>query len=247
MVKLIVDVERDLRQGILVIRPTGSLTLDAARHLREIATNCLVEVPVAVVLDLSRLSDVEAGAHLVFRELAERAATEPAVRLVCCSPDERLAALLAPLDHAFTVCKDETEARTVVDLVAVATPWVHGQYPSTVETPSLARLLVGDACLRWGLNHLMHRARLVVSELVSNAVHHAGGDIDVTATVREPYLVVTVRDRSPVPPRRLPPPRGGSIDDHGRGLLIVAAHATSWGYVPAGTGKAVWARLATEP
>ena len=65
---------------------------------------------------------------------------------------------------------------------------------------------------------------LVVSELVSNAVEHAGGRGELTVTVTEAGTVVDVADSDPRP---LPGMSRPTADQRtGRGLLIVAALAT---------------------
>jgi hypothetical protein len=76
---------------------------------------------------------------------------------------------------------------------------------------------------------------------VTNAVVHVGGDLQVGIELAGQVLVVTVRDRSPVLPRRRRPYSGL---EKGRGLAIVAELSQSWGSVPvANDGKVVWARI----
>jgi anti-sigma regulatory factor (Ser/Thr protein kinase) len=87
-------------------------------------------------------------------------------------------------------------------------------------------------------------AALLVTELVSNAVVHANGPslwltVDETAT---DVLHVAVRDGSQVIPRRSPE----VPDVHrtgGRGLFMVDALSTCWGWEPLRTGKLVWFEL----
>ena len=87
-------------------------------------------------------------------------------------------------------------------------------------------------------------AALLVTELVSNAVLHANGPslwltVDETTT---DVLHVAVRDGSKAVPRHSPQPpdvrRTG-----GRGLFMVDALSTSWGWEPLGWGKRVWFEL----
>jgi len=62
-------------------------------------------------------------------------------------------------------------------------------------------------------------------------------------SLRRRYLTISVRDGSsavPVSPPDQPlPPEVTS----GRGLMIVQATAGSWGWLPAESGKVVWASL----
>ncbi len=87
-------------------------------------------------------------------------------------------------------------------------------------------------------------AVLVVSELVANAVLHAGGPVSVAVTYDEapPGRVrLEVGDGSPV----LPSVRSyGAGASTGRGLALVAMLASRWGVErAAGSGKIVWAEL----
>jgi anti-sigma regulatory factor (Ser/Thr protein kinase) len=80
---------------------------------------------------------------------------------------------------------------------------------------------------------------LLVSELVSNAVRHGEGPIDLAVGVSTSRVRVEVTDQGdgqPLPPR-LPPVTSQS----GRGLLIVEAIADTWGFTVKPTGKTVWA------
>jgi anti-sigma regulatory factor (Ser/Thr protein kinase) len=103
-----------------------------------------------------------------------------------------------------------------------------------------ARELVTDACARWNLPDASGPAALVLSELVGNVVRHAGTPMQVTVTLRRPYLHLAVVDGSSAQARE------GGTDLHaegGRGLLLVRELTQRWGSVPAGQGKAVWAML----
>jgi anti-sigma regulatory factor (Ser/Thr protein kinase) len=81
---------------------------------------------------------------------------------------------------------------------------------------------------------------LVVSELATNAVIHAGTTFSVTlASSPGGSLLLTVRDASPSEPSN-----GGSdpFALGGRGLLLVEAHCVAWGFSPeVQGGKSVWA------
>lgn len=116
-----------------------------------------------------------------------------------------------------------------------------------VDAPGLARKAF-DAVA--GIDDVREDARLVVTELVSNAVRHSGcaaSDlIQVLARLRDGVLEVAVTDlgvsRS-TPRLRLHQVDGGG----GLGLRIVASVSIRWGTMRAEDNcRTVWADLATS-
>jgi anti-sigma regulatory factor (Ser/Thr protein kinase) len=94
----------------------------------------------------------------------------------------------------------------------------------------------------WGADALVDDAVLLVSELVTNAVLHAGTDIEVALHLEGGCLRVDVRDGDP----RAPSVRHYStLSGTGRGLALVDQLARRWSIDPSpdGTGKTVWFEL----
>lgn len=92
----------------------------------------------------------------------------------------------------------------------------------------------------WGCDSLADDAQLLVSELVSNAVLHAGTEITLVLDLDGERLRIEVSDRDGVLPRhRAPEPEATT----GRGLLIVDRLSDRWGSTPRPDGKIVWAEL----
>lgn len=89
---------------------------------------------------------------------------------------------------------------------------------------------------------LAERLALATSELVTNAVVHAGTDIEVRITIDRHDVWVEVLDAGPNRPSRSP---ASLTECGGRGLLIVDALADAWGVaeVDGGQGKMVWIRV----
>jgi two-component sensor histidine kinase len=89
-----------------------------------------------------------------------------------------------------------------------------------------------------GRQDVVEVASLLVSELVTNAIQHAGSEVNVHLEVTENLVRVEVDDASPRAPLRLVVPEDA---ERGRGLQLVEALAASWGVdqVP-GDGKKVW-------
>ena len=108
---------------------------------------------------------------------------------------------------------------------------------------SEARRWVTDLLARWDLAAAVDDLRLVVSELVGNAVVHARTMLHVTVSIADGVLELTVGDHSPRSPR----PRAQRADDPaigGRGLMLVEALSDDWGVSERMDGKEVWFRVA---
>ena len=90
-------------------------------------------------------------------------------------------------------------------------------------------------------------AALLVTEVVTNAVLHAkGAGLSLTIDeVMSDVMHVSVRDQS----RRIPRRRATPPDElqSGRGLWLVEALSSSWGWEPLRGGKRVWFELPCRP
>ncbi|MFD5429418.1 SpoIIE family protein phosphatase [Streptomyces sp. NPDC127084] len=138
--------------------------------------------------------------------------------------------------------------------------------PANPAAASAARRFVGAALAEWtrlgtvpvrGADRLAEDTALVVSELVTNAVVHAGTTVEVlvrldAAADDDPAcLVVEVGDHHPARTVRghaasdPGPGPDAAADEHeyGRGLRLVAALSGSWGITYRTGRKAVWAKL----
>lgn len=109
------------------------------------------------------------------------------------------------------------------------------------ESPRRARELVGEALDEQVDREIREDAAVVVSELVTNAVIHAGTTVAVRIhLLDEGGVRIEVADSRSWPPvpRRLAPESVG-----GRGLVLVEALAGKWGVDPTPEGKVVWAEI----
>ena len=111
------------------------------------------------------------------------------------------------------------------------------------SSASLARAELASMLRACGAAPQLDVAELLVTEVVANAVRHAGGDrIDVTVSVDDAAVRVEVGDEADEDPA--PGPLPGIEDTGGRGLMIVEGLASRWGYERrAGGGKRVWFEL----
>jgi anti-sigma regulatory factor (Ser/Thr protein kinase) len=118
---------------------------------------------------------------------------------------------------------------------------------ATPEAPSKARRwLDGLAPLR-ALGQVAFDVRLLVTELVSNSVRHAGltavDRVDVSLDLSEDKLRIEVRDRGP---GFDPSPSAREVRaEGGRGLQIVDAIAHRWG-LETTRGATVWFEIDLE-
>jgi GAF domain-containing protein/anti-sigma regulatory factor (Ser/Thr protein kinase) len=105
-----------------------------------------------------------------------------------------------------------------------------------------ARTFVHDQMGAWGLQDMSDALELVVSEIVTNALIHAGSDVDVRLRAFPDRVRLEVRDSDTNPP--VPSPLSLAEEEnaeaeHGRGLMIVEALADAWNSSPNGQGKTV--------
>ncbi|MGW1279604.1 ATP-binding protein [Streptomyces tsukubensis] len=93
---------------------------------------------------------------------------------------------------------------------------------------------------RWGLAAVSEAATLVVSELVTNAIRHAGGySVSLRVEHHKHELLIEVTDEGSMAPVVR---EAGAEDESGRGLLLVCGVAETWGVSDRGRTK--WCTLA---
>lgn len=147
--------------------------------------------------------------------------------------------------------------------------------PADHRSPAAARAAVREVLLAGGWAELLDEALLLVSELSTNGVVHAGTSFDVDVLADSDGVTVSVSDQKvglvgSAPSGRpgpfeltAPGPRGRAaavptddpeamleawddgetLQERGRGLLLVDQLASSWGTSHHAAGKSVWFRL----
>lgn len=114
--------------------------------------------------------------------------------------------------------------------------------PPTAEAPARARQFF-DAFARGHAgtpDSLLEDGRLAVTELVSNAVRHAGTPLTVHLAVVGDGLEVSVADECPRAPH-MPAPDPRRVG--GMGLALVERLSQCWGVLTRRGGKIVWCLL----
>ena len=148
---------------------------------------------------------------------------------------ERYSRLLSALGSVDDVSDDEdNQARTLLAPEPTAA--------------SRARSFIRDTLSNWGTSlsqSATDDAVLLVSELVANAVQHAGTDLEIGLRLGDGMLEIGVTDRHPT--RALPEepqaPPEERYSERGRGLTLPGALASSWGVTYTSAAKTVWFRL----
>lgn len=119
---------------------------------------------------------------------------------------------------------------------------VHGS-PSVVAP---ARHWAVASAMLWGIRDAgVHASvEIVVSELLSNGVRHAGGLLVITLRYVHRHgrdrIRIEVHDTNATFPRRAEPDDDA---ESGRGLLLVQSLSSTFGWTSATGGKVVWAEL----
>lgn len=129
---------------------------------------------------------------------------------------------------------------------AVAQWQANAQIPATPRGPAAARRVVAALLDAWGLDQLIDDARLVVSELVTNAYQHAPGadSFELELSGQPDRVTIALADGSAVRPSI------GELNHQtpgGRGLRLVAAVSARWGADDLQSGKRVWAEIIADP
>ncbi|MGW0212395.1 ATP-binding protein [Streptomyces sp. NPDC003233] len=131
-------------------------------------------------------------------------------------------------------------ARTRALRPARVASWDLPNEPTAVRT---ARHLAARQLSAWGMEHLMPTVELIVSELVTNAIRYGGGPVRLRL-IRHQVLTCEVSDTSTSHPR---PRHPSTLDENGRGLILIAHLSRRWGSRSASDGKVVWAEQDLSP
>ncbi|MER6675164.1 PAS domain S-box protein [Streptomyces sp. NPDC000983] len=149
--------------------------------------------------------------------------------------DHVLAALLPDADGHND---DVTLLLTQLPAAPLASVTTH--LPAVPTAVHEGRAFLGKALSSWGCTDTADDARLLLSEVLTNAVQHAQGPIGVRLHRTDTDLTVEVSDRS----SQLPKPRpAGEDEESGRGLILVQTLTHSWGVRPTDEGKTIWFTL----
>jgi anti-sigma regulatory factor (Ser/Thr protein kinase) len=115
--------------------------------------------------------------------------------------------------------------------------------PAQTSSIRLARRLVRRET-EFTSTELRYDAELLTSELVSNALVHAGTPIEVAVALGAHGVVVAVTDGSDQAPVAR---HYGNPASTGRGVQLLEELSDEWGVIPTAHGKTVWFRIGEGP
>ncbi|WP_188194393.1 SpoIIE family protein phosphatase [Nonomuraea sp. SYSU D8015] len=121
-------------------------------------------------------------------------------------------------------------------------------FEGTPHAPAHARRFVRQVLGEWRLSHVAEDAVLLTSELVTNAVVHAGTGIELTCRLdveaTPAKLEIEVDDHHPtrtIATDETPP--ADTMRTSGRGLALAGLLADAWGVTYTRNAKRVWVRM----
>ena len=120
------------------------------------------------------------------------------------------------------------------------------RFEHDAQSARAARRFVSQVLTGWDSEEgdLIDTVSLLVSELVTNAVVHAGTDVEVAVRLTSTAARIEVTDAST---DSIAPRDAAADEDSGRGLALVGSLARRWGIRPAsGGGKTVWFEVNRE-
>ena len=106
-----------------------------------------------------------------------------------------------------------------------------------------ARRNITTTLREWGLDGMVDTARLLTSELVTNAVLHARTEMTLTVEEQGRGVRIGVTDSSPVSPALR---HHSATATTGRGLRLLNQLADAWSVTADNGGKTVWFSLTSD-
>lgn len=236
---LVVDDEPDVRQFIVSgLVDSGLEVVGEAPDGRTAVYLATATQPDVILLDRG-LHDLP-GREII-HELRERAPDARVVVFCGEGEDAHAQSLRATFDGVIE--KREGVATIVAAIREVVKPrWPRARISLTADprSPARARAFVRSTCREWECESVTDTASLVVSELVTNALLHAGTGSELRLTRVGGSLLIGVIDAGGGSPDVFD---AQTEDEHGRGLVLISALSTAWGVDGDDERKTIWAQV----
>ncbi|MFD7902818.1 MULTISPECIES: SpoIIE family protein phosphatase [unclassified Kitasatospora] len=175
--------------------------------------------------------DIDEGIQLLCRTIADR---RRSLEQTCDAVLAELTGRTAEDDIAVIMAQVRP-----VGADRIATLPLSGDRAMVAHSRRFTRTTLAD----WGLDALADWAELLTSELITNALVHAGSPTQLRLFCNR-MLTVEVADQEGEAPRMRP---ARSEDEGGRGMHLVNELAHRWGSRRTGDGKVVWFELELPP
>jgi anti-sigma regulatory factor (Ser/Thr protein kinase) len=226
----------------LVLELTGTLTAAGCRDLCDVLVDALTRAD-HVLVDVNRLSLERPGLVLAFACALAEAGGWPQARLAVFTEDRLLREVVGSFGPGRTVPVapdvDLARARCAVMPPRVLVSWDH---PPEPDVPATVRRRLAARVDAWGVDaDTAEELSLMVTELVTNAIEHGRTRLRLTVALDAGAVEIQVRDHSALRPRLQPT---DPLARRGRGLQVVDALASRWGWTFHPVGKTVWATMA---
>ena len=250
----LVQIARVDTSGCAVLHIGGSVSSSDAPRLSETLTKAMVESPTCVVCELSEVTWLDPACVAIWVGARWSGPWPGPVVWVVGAHDQPAEALRATGAALFLALADSAEsafARMPTEPPMRRERLVLAPVPIA---PRLARRFITEVLSRWELSELTGDATLIVSELVTNGIEHAGSNVELRLEHGQHLLHVVVRDRGR-PNARAPSSDaaaqdvvggGPELPERGRGLEIVRGLTWASGRTSAPAGGSIhWATFVT--
>ena len=226
--------------GYLAVQARGDLSLRTVPELRDALLKASAEQPRGLVCDLREVRATRESLTIL-HVVADQVADWPASPMAVVATGQPMLDQLGRLGlrRRLPVVTDLEQAAAALRysprFLFAAT-----HLEPTVDAPAAARAFAGWRLERWRAGDVIEAAQWVVSELVTNAVVHAGTELTVRVSLTGRRVGVAVGDRGTGRVNR----SVTTGENGGWGLTVVEQLTRSWGVPPRmGEGAVVWAIL----
>lgn len=228
---------------VLVLRVEGILDSTTYMKLRDSIVTAALEVPTAVVVDVTSLRIPAPSACAVFTSARWQVSRWPdvPVLLACSRDDRRKVLILSGIGHCVPIHPDAEAAADSIGARASARVRRRARVDLLRSPHSVAEAkdFVTECLLEWAHPQLVGRAKAVARELVRNALAHTYSTPSLRVECSGGWVTVAVDDGSSRPAILREPRSPQPVT----GLEIVAGLSRAWGNATTSTGKTVWAMI----
>jgi DNA-binding NarL/FixJ family response regulator len=129
------------------------------------------------------------------------------------------------------------QLKSVLEVVTGAVAEAHTDLDPDLVSPRRAREFVSQTLERWRCTDATAIIDLLVSEIVANAVLHAGTPSELAVQLLDDRVRVAVTDHDPAQPKRRP---DNPLTSTGRGIALIERLSLAWGIDRVPEGKRIW-------